>query len=106
MPTDVVSDNRIGCFFCFATHRLLIQRIGCSFLQNGGITTFNTHRLNVYYMPPMPSGWLGGIRTQSLGFLTDIGILTPKIFLYIICPPEYSLASITPYSSKVQSAGY
>ena len=31
MPTDVVSDNRIGCFFCFATHRLLIQRIGCSF---------------------------------------------------------------------------
>ena len=25
-------------------------------------------------MPPMPSGWLGGIRTQSLGFLTDIGI--------------------------------
>lgn len=22
----------------------------------------------------MPSGWLGGIRTQSLGFLTDIGI--------------------------------
>ena len=39
MPTDVVSDNRIGCFFCFATHRLLIQRIGCSFLQNGGITT-------------------------------------------------------------------
>lgn len=74
MPTDVVSDNRIGCFFCFATHRLLIQRIGCSFLQNGGITTFNTHRLNVCYMPPMPSGWLGGIRTQSLGFLTDIGI--------------------------------
>lgn len=61
-------------FFCFATHRLLIQRIGCSFLQNGGITTFNTHRLNVCYMPPMPSGWLGGIRTQSLGFLTDIGI--------------------------------
>lgn len=134
MPTDVVSDNRIGCFFCFATHRLLIQRIGCSFLQNGGITTFNTHRLNVCYMPPMPSGWSGGIRTQSLGFLTDIGItqesaripkhriinlvltlqrqeikespLTPKIFLSIICPPEYSLASITPYSSKVQSAGY
>lgn len=65
-------------FFCFATHRLLIQRIGCSFLQNGGITTFNTHRLNVCYMPPMPSGWLGGIRTQSLGFLTDIDILTPK----------------------------
>ena len=74
MPTDVVSDNRIGCFFCFATHRLLIQRIGRSFLQNGGITTFNTHRLNVCYMPPMPSGWSGGIRTQSLGFLTDIGI--------------------------------
>lgn len=74
MPTDVVSDNRIGCFFVFGTHRLLIQRIGCSFLQNGGITTFNTHRLNVCYMPPMPSGWLGGIRTQSLGFLTDIGI--------------------------------
>lgn len=24
MPTDVVSDNRIGCFFCFATHRLLL----------------------------------------------------------------------------------
>lgn len=22
----------------------------------------------------MPSGWLGGIRTQSLGFLKDIGI--------------------------------
>lgn len=22
----------------------------------------------------MPSGWLGGIRTQSLGFLMDIGI--------------------------------
>ena len=65
--------------FCYASaahsaHRLLIQRIGCSFLQNGGITTFNTHRLNVCYMPPMPSGWLGGIRTQSLGFLTDIGI--------------------------------
>lgn len=71
MPTDVVSDNRIGCFF-------VLLRIGCSFLQNGGITTFNTHRLNVCYMPPMPSGWSGGIRTQSLGFLTDIGILTPK----------------------------
>lgn len=74
MPTDVVSDNRIGCFF-------VLLRIGCSFsasaapfLQNGGITTFNTHRLNVCYMPPMPSGWSGGIRTQSLGFLTDIGI--------------------------------
>lgn len=48
MPTDVVSDNRIGCFF-------VLLRIGCSFLQNGGITTFNTHRLNVCYMPPMPS---------------------------------------------------
>ncbi len=51
-PTDVVSDNRIGCFFVFATHRLLIQRIGCSFLQNGGITTLDTGLRKGNRLPP------------------------------------------------------
>ncbi len=58
--------------FCYASaahsaHRLLL-------FTKRRHKHLNTHRLNVCYMPPMPSGWLGGIRTQSLGFLTDIGI--------------------------------